>query len=66
MLVQKCHYKTGNVAKLKAAIDVYTGIARFNQTRQEVLAKLTGMLLHPFPSVGTATSFGRVIVSNEQ
>ena len=37
--------------KLKAAIDVYVGLAAIESIRQEVLLKLAGMLLHPFPQV---------------
>ena len=48
LLVQKAHYKTGNIRKLEAAIKVYGGLL---QVYPEVLEKLTGMLLHPFPKI---------------
>jgi hypothetical protein len=48
LLVQKAHYKTGNVRKLEAAIKVYGGLS---QVYPEALEKLTSMLLHPFPKI---------------
>src|SRR5277367_5161682 len=48
LLVQKAHYKTGNVRKLEAAIKVYGGLL---QVYPEALEKLTSMLLHPFPKI---------------
>ena len=48
LLVQKAHYKTGNVRKLEAAIKVYGGLVH---VYPEALQKLTSMLLHPFPKV---------------
>ena len=48
LLVQKAHYKTGNVRKLEAAIKLYGGMV---QVYPEALQKLTSMLLHPFPKV---------------
>lgn len=53
-LVQKSHYKSGNVHKLEAAVKLYTGLARANVVRDQVISKLFSMLLHPFPSVGCA------------
>lgn len=54
-LVQKAHYKSGNVHKLSAAIEVYVGLSSFESIGSEVQLKLTGMLLHPFPNVGGGT-----------
>lgn len=48
MLLQKAHYKTGNVRKLEAAIKLYGGLL---QVYPEALEKLTSMLLHPFPKI---------------
>jgi tubulin-specific chaperone D len=48
LLVQKAHYKTGNVRKLEAAIKVYGGLL---QVYPEAFEKLTSMLLHPFPKI---------------
>ncbi|MCJ1404523.1 hypothetical protein MMC11_007749 [Xylographa trunciseda] len=51
VLVQKCHFKSGNLHKLRAAIDIYVGLSRFPVIRKEVLLKLTSMLLHPSANV---------------
>ncbi|KAL4802284.1 tubulin folding cofactor D C terminal-domain-containing protein [Aspergillus unguis] len=56
VLVQKAHFKTTNIARLEAATRVYAPLSRFEQVRVEVLKKLTGMLLHPFPRVRTTTA----------
>jgi tubulin-specific chaperone D len=48
LLVQKAHYKTGNVRKLEASIKVYSGLL---QVYPETLNKLINMLLHPFPKI---------------
>lgn len=51
VLVQKAHFKSSNMARLEAAIKVYGPLARVAALRMEVLKKITGMLLHPFPRV---------------
>ncbi|KAI9370607.1 tubulin folding cofactor D C terminal-domain-containing protein [Aspergillus egyptiacus] len=51
VLVQKAHFKTSNIARLEAAIRAYTPLSRLHQVRADVLKKLTGLLLHPFPRV---------------
>lgn len=53
-MVQKSHYKSGNVQKLEAAVKLYTGLARANVVRDTVISKLCSMLLHSFPSVRCA------------
>lgn len=50
-LVQKSHFKSTNVPKLLAAVDVYSGLAEISEIRVDVLSKLASMLLHPFPKV---------------
>lgn len=53
--VQKIQYKSGNPAKLTAAVHAYAGIVlaaeSAGELRGKVLAKLVGMLLHPFPKL---------------
>lgn len=53
--VQKIQYKSGNPAKLTAAVRAYAGIIlaaeSAGELRKKVLAKLVGMLLHPFPKL---------------
>ncbi|KAL4931520.1 tubulin-specific chaperone D [Aspergillus undulatus] len=51
--VQKAHFKTSNIARLEAAIRAYAPLSRMEQVRADVLKKLTGLLLHPFPRVRT-------------
>lgn len=48
LLVQKAHYKTGNIRKLEAAVKMYGGLT---DVYPEALQKLTTMLLHPFPKI---------------
>lgn len=54
VVVQKSHYKSGNVQKLEAAVKLYTGLAGANVVRDTVINKLCSMLLHSFPSVRCA------------
>ena len=41
--------------KLHLALDVYRGLAVMPATRADTLAKVTSMLLHPFPKVCVST-----------
>ncbi|KAL4987726.1 tubulin folding cofactor D C terminal-domain-containing protein [Aspergillus falconensis] len=56
VLVQKVHFKTSSIARLEAAIRAYAPLSRLDQVRADVLKKLTGMLLHPFPRVRVTTA----------
>lgn len=49
---QKAHFKSTHMQKLHLALDVYRGLGEIESTRADTLAKLTSMLLHPFPKVG--------------
>ncbi|KAH8820117.1 tubulin folding cofactor D C terminal-domain-containing protein [Xylogone sp. PMI_703] len=49
LLVQKAHYKTGNVRKLEACIKMYGGLVEVYP--EEALKRLTALLMHPFPRV---------------
>ena len=51
VLVQKAHFRSSNIARMEAAVKVYTAMSRLEPLRGDVLKKLTGMLLHPFPRV---------------
>jgi len=55
LLVQKAHYRSGNVHRLTTAVDVYVGLCSIESIKTEVQLKLAGMLLHPFPNVGDET-----------
>ncbi|KAI9765900.1 MAG: hypothetical protein M1840_007041 [Geoglossum simile] len=50
-LVQKAHFKTGNVLKLTAAVKVYAGLVEIPLVRRDILTRLISMLMHPFPRV---------------
>ncbi|MCJ1390931.1 hypothetical protein MMC18_003792 [Xylographa bjoerkii] len=63
VLVQKCHFKSSNLSKLKAAIDVYVGLSRLLVVRKEVLLKLSSMLLHPSASVRNKAAESLLIVT---
>ncbi|GFG20907.1 tubulin-specific chaperone D [Aspergillus udagawae] len=56
VLVQKAHFKTTNMARLEAAIKVYAPLCRLKHLRADVLKKLVGMLLHPFPRIRSSVA----------
>ncbi|KAE8165313.1 tubulin folding cofactor D C terminal-domain-containing protein [Aspergillus tamarii] len=56
VLVQKAHFKSSNIARLEAAIKVYAPLSRLEPLREEVLKKMSSMLLHPFPRVRNAVA----------
>ncbi|KAL4872685.1 hypothetical protein BDV12DRAFT_161997 [Aspergillus spectabilis] len=56
VLVQKSHFKSSNIARFEAAIRAYAPLSRLEQIRSDVLKKLTGLLLHPFPRVRATTA----------
>ncbi|KAJ4990348.1 beta-tubulin cofactor d [Stagonosporopsis vannaccii] len=49
--VQKAHFKSTHMQKLQLALDVYRGLGSLQVVRPDTLAKVTSMLLHPFPKV---------------
>ena len=51
ILVQKSHFKSSNIARLEAAIKAYASFSKLEPLREDVLRKMIGMLLHPFPRV---------------
>ncbi len=56
-LIQKSHFKSTNISKLIAALNVYRGLAEVQVVRVDVLLKLANMLLHPFPKVSKQWQF---------
>ncbi|KAF1928009.1 beta-tubulin cofactor d [Didymella exigua CBS 183.55] len=48
---QKAHFKSTHIQKLHLALDVYRGLGTIPATRADTLAKVTSMLLHPFPKI---------------
>jgi hypothetical protein len=62
--VQAAHYKSANLRKLLAAIDVYRGLFRVPSTRDLVLKKLNSMLLHHYPSVRVAAAESLLLITD--
>lgn len=58
ILVQKAHFKSGNVQKLDAAIKVYAGLLEVEAVREDVKSKLLSMLLHPYSKVSECDHAG--------
>ncbi|KAL9061181.1 MAG: hypothetical protein Q9162_000326 [Coniocarpon cinnabarinum] len=50
-LVQKSHFKSTNLQKLLAAVNIYGSLVEITEIRHLVLAKIISTLSHPFPSV---------------
>lgn len=64
-LVQKSHFKSNNIPKILAAVDVYRGLARSRTIRSEVLKKLVSMLrTNPYPKVINLLSVSNCILLN--
>ncbi|KAL5113975.1 hypothetical protein ACEQ8H_008157 [Pleosporales sp. CAS-2024a] len=55
-LTQKAHFRSSHVQKLCSALDVYRGLGELSVTSSETFAKLTSMLLHPFPKIRMAAA----------
>lgn len=51
VLVQKAHFRSSNIQRLESAVKVYAALSRLEAVRSDVLKKMTGLLLHPFPRV---------------
>lgn len=63
-LVQKSHFRSGNLARVLAALEVYRGLAEIESVRPEVVAKVAGMMRgHPFVKVRKATAEVAWVVS---
>jgi hypothetical protein len=52
--------------KLHLALDVYRGLGVMPATRADTLAKVTSMLLHPFPKVCVSTKEAECVLMVEQ
>ncbi|EGE83692.2 beta-tubulin cofactor d [Blastomyces dermatitidis ATCC 18188] len=53
VLVQKFHFKSANMARIEAAIKIYSLLWRMGVIKGDAMKKLTGMLLHPYPKIRT-------------
>ncbi|KAJ5945826.1 hypothetical protein N7454_002665 [Penicillium verhagenii] len=56
ILVQKAHFRTANISRLEGAVKVYAALSGLESLREDVLKKLTAMLLHPFPRVRSSAA----------
>jgi hypothetical protein len=55
-LIQKAHFKSGNVSKLETAVKVYGGMTELPSLQEEATKKLFSMLVHPFAKVHASRS----------
>ncbi|KAJ5107034.1 hypothetical protein N7456_003709 [Penicillium angulare] len=55
-LVQKAHFRSSNIARLEAAVKLYAVLLEIQPLREDILKKLTAMLLHPFPRVRSSAA----------
>ncbi|KAF1846786.1 uncharacterized protein K460DRAFT_417805 [Cucurbitaria berberidis CBS 394.84] len=63
---QKAHYKSTHMKKLHLALDVYRGLGTIPTTRADTLAKVTNMLLHPFPKVRITAAETLWVLTHEE
>ncbi|KAJ5098458.1 hypothetical protein N7532_005459 [Penicillium argentinense] len=66
VLVQKSHFRSSNIARLEAAIKAYAALSRLEALRTDVLKKLSGLLLHPFPRVRLSAADRLFVVTNSE
>ena len=64
--IQKSHYQSTNIPRLLAAISVYRGLSSVSSIRADVIAKLVGMLSHPFPKVRIAAAETLWLVTEDE
>jgi len=68
ILTQKAHFRTTSMPKLAAAIRLYTSLALAvtdEPWHKDVVTKLAGMLLHPFPRVRMEASAAVYLIAAE-
>jgi hypothetical protein len=67
LTVQKSHFKSNDIARIIAAVQVYTGLAQIFSIREEVLKKLFSMLkTNPFPRVRFAVADALWVVTGNE
>ncbi|KAI5257242.1 hypothetical protein E4T42_01275 [Aureobasidium subglaciale] len=65
--IQKAHYKSNNISRILAAIEVYQALAEKPTIRADTLKKLASMLrTNPYPTVRTAVSECLFLVTGDQ
>jgi hypothetical protein len=65
-LTQKSHFKSNNIPKLHAVLNIYRGLAELPSIRPDVVKKVSSMLLHPFPSIRVAAAETLFLIANIQ
>ncbi|KAH0174553.1 cell morphogenesis protein-like protein, partial [Aureobasidium melanogenum] len=66
-LVQKAHFKSNNIPRILAAIEVYQTLAEKPTARAETLKKLVSMLrTNPYPTVRTAVAECLFLATGDQ
>ncbi|KAJ5279427.1 hypothetical protein N7478_004799 [Penicillium angulare] len=55
-LVQKAHFRSSNIARLEAAVKLYAVLLEIEPLREDILKKLTALLLHPYPRVRSSAA----------
>ena len=64
--VRKAHFKSGNVQKIEAAVNIYAGMMAVPRVRTEVQEKLCSMLLHPYPRIRNAAADALLVVTGDE
>ncbi|KAH0028105.1 cytochrome P450, partial [Aureobasidium melanogenum] len=66
-LVQKAHYKSNNIPRILAAVEVYQALAEKPTARADTLKKLVSMLrTNPYPKVRTAVAECLFLATGDQ
>jgi hypothetical protein len=67
LTVQKSHFKSNDIARIIAAVQVYTGLAQVSIIREEALKKLFSMLkTNPYPRVRFAVADSLWVVTGNE
>jgi hypothetical protein len=67
LTVQKSHFKSNDIPRIIAAVQVYTGLAQVANIREEVLKKLFSMLkTNPYPRVRFAVADALWVVTGNE
>ncbi|KAJ5101766.1 Tubulin-specific chaperone D C-terminal [Penicillium alfredii] len=66
VLAQRSHFRSSNMARLEAAVKLYAALSRVEPLRVDVLKKLTGMLLHPFPRVRSSVADYLLVLTDSE
>ncbi|EGD90108.1 hypothetical protein H112_02581 [Trichophyton rubrum D6] len=55
-LVQKFHFKSANIPRIEAGLKAYYCLFNYELLRENIVLKMTKMLLHPYPKIRALTS----------